>query len=467
MNNNKYKEIYNYESDFDVNASWSALESKLEQKKRRRGLLWFYWGAGMLSIVLFSGFLITSEYPQLSQNDTDKREIEIENQGPKNNSEVVRTLEQNQSFNLTTTLSKDVSADHSNATNGRINDVDASLDQGDLISNPSSTKIKESNTNPPKIKKQISPTDEANTNDALSDQPIFAVEKVEDDEDNSTEETSSPNFIVSQSGLLTSIGMLPPQVISPTNNRYTIYQNIIVPEVSQDISNKRLGLDFMVGMNFRSLKSNIENNDYVALREANESILESRKARLTYDHMISNKWFVRGAIDYTEINEKFTFNGVVDIYEEVTTEDIYTDHMGNVSALTNTSSEFKKLDIDIVKFNKITSLNLPISIGYVFNESNFKWSAISGLTLPIVSQYRGRIFNEFSEPITLAEVPSIAYSKRPKVHHGVEASYPFTPQFNVRFGAHIEYDLQKRISLLNVDQRYCSFFLLLGVSYNL
>ena len=142
---------------------------------------------------------------------------------------------------------------------------------------------------------------------------------------------------------------------------------------------------------FRRLSDNSSEPQeaYINLRNESESPTYSFHTGVRVSSNILKNVVVRVGLDYAQITEKFKVTNL-----ESTREVIIRDADGNVIS-TTVEEGFR----DIVKYNKIKSLNIPISLGYQNSIGKLGLSIHGGVAFNLISSHDGIILDNALMPM--------------------------------------------------------------------
>ncbi len=162
-----------------------------------------------------------------------------------------------------------------------------------------------------------------------------------------------------------------------------------------------IGIGFaLVNKSLRATdKSYIE---YKTIRETTESYLEAINANLAFNLKNKSGLFISSGINYTQIDERFTSKDSLNLYsqKEGVTKEI-TNSDGSLTVERSLKEVAKQLNWDKVIYNYYHFIDIPLSIGYSMNISNWKLQLSSGLSYNIVFAKRGQIIGFDNYPVNI------------------------------------------------------------------
>ncbi len=434
----EFKKLYDFESSLNINQEWKQISDRLDKKKRKRRFIWIFF-LGLIGIV-FTAIL----KPQFLSLKSNELEIAVDN----SDKELPKGL-LNTSKEKTASKSEikehlgDVESEY-NALNGNLeplqvtnNRIDVSSDYSDFT------------------------TINLETQNAINDEPMEMPFKVIE---NLTYQ--SHNWYAAFPIIIAP--MLNQESLPIKNDELEIDADYISTKSTQDISKYNLayslGVHALVGVFDRNLKNKSSNDSYIKLRRDSETAMEQIGTSLSFKVNLNKKWYLRTGLEYYRSTEKLRFKGQREILVKEDNPALYTDKYGNSSLVNVTSETLNKYDINILKYNYLHQISVPISVGYEFGlTEKFKIGLESGIQIPLYQSYDGVVLGE-KEPLENINRSTFVKSNKPLIHHGLNFTYNVHNDFNIHFGLYNRYDLSTRISQSDIEQCYRSYLLSIGVS---
>ncbi len=152
---------------------------------------------------------------------------------------------------------------------------------------------------------------------------------------------------------------------------------------------------------FKSIENRSATTQYLAKKDSSESMRLGYSAGVRLVKPITDNFLVRTGLQYTQINEKFTYR-TEDEVKTITVISVRTiiRGPGDTLRVTDTSTVqqvgFKTNSIK----NRYRSFDIPVTVGYQFGNDNLQFGINAGVIFNISSWYQGVILDS-----SLATVP--------------------------------------------------------------
>lgn len=473
MDNKNYKDIYDHKLPLDFYKEWTAIESKMKEKKKRRALIWIFSGIGVAICSLIMIPLLSKSDSIHSHNNMEQSEMSLKQKVSSNevasvidlkgdnlNENIVRTNEEIQQETATQKSIK-LSLQEKGSPTPRVVDSPfiKTANQEYLYSATSIHKdIYDSKLI--NLSKTTEGNDKSETANLAQIAHIEALVRTNEELYNRQEDKITLNKL-------------------PTINAYLaqLIEKKIIP-LEKDISTriidrnalaKRHSIHIMGsgGLAFRSLGINDENQQYANLRSATETVLDAYQVQLGYAYSINDHWQIASGFNIGTIVEKLNYQNEVQIsgYEEGAMIGTYTNHNGTTENLLGNLDYNRVYSIDVTRYNSANTIAIPLSLSYNTSLSRYSFSISTGASIPIYTSYKGKIVDTDRLPIDISEIKDLTIYNNIKINHGIGMEYRLHSNLSVLTGVRFEYDLGNRFDIQNVKQSYSSIMFQLGLSY--
>lgn len=200
------------------------------------------------------------------------------------------------------------------------------------------------------------------------------------------------------------------------------------PTIEKNASGNKKYLELYAGPDyaFRSL-SDTGNSEYLKRRKESTKFSSAYSAGIRYTKVFNNSMSVRGGLNYSQINEKFTFSqgNLVQITY------IINANGDTIGSYTTTGTRYK------TTINKYRSIDVPLVVGYEMGNGKFHANINAGIVVNIYSWQKGDVLDTAYQPV------SITTGKN-------SSPYQFKTNAGVGFigGVSVYYKLNDRIHLM-------------------
>ena len=442
--NNIKEKLSNHSSEIDIDNLWGNLESEVDainnQKKKRRGFVWFLFG-GMVAIVFGLGFFYwnadrlenvnldssVSENQEIKATRLTENEVEIKpvERGVINSESVSHDDLNLSGFNVgsvqeTVHSIVNKSVPKSGFESPRVSGINQTKESKSVISEAVPTDL-----NP-----KTSLLEESNTDEKLTDVEI--VEPIETEESVAKKETQE---VIKEAENSTPIVIEKEEIISP--EKVDAKEDLSPPNENKEDKKKLFKFAFSaqasISFTDRKLEEKLDTFTQLrALRNVSERMLETSQLglRITVEH--TSGFDLTSGINYTQINERFRYNESVITQDSVPGIQFFVRNFqneldtifGNVP-ITKTTTFNKKY------YNKYRLIEVPILLGWTKKFQKVRVGAQAGIFANISMKSVGHVLKSESEDFDV-EVDEIYKTNIGLSYYfGVSAGYIFRDNFEL------------------------------------
>jgi hypothetical protein len=164
------------------------------------------------------------------------------------------------------------------------------------------------------------------------------------------------------------------------------------PGIEKDAAGNKKYIEFYAGPDyaFRSLQDTA-NSAYLQKRKESTKFQSAFSAGVRYTKVFNNSMSVRGGVNFSQINEKFTFkqgNIVQVIY-------IINTNGDTIGSYTTTGSRYK------TTINRYRSIDIPLMIGYELGNGKWHANINAGPVINIYSWQKGDVLDASGNPVSI------------------------------------------------------------------
>ena len=402
----KIKELENFEISFDLEKEWNVISQRLDQKKKRTGIIYYILPLGICSLIaiifIYSNYFMTSVgraeiYSSRSESASIINSPELSVQVTQSPTQTDVQNEKETGI-ITATLSN---------TEMSKNDISTSMDRIIQSSGKKDTKYKkeeaefsggtsdkETNTSPIA---RLKDSDERGFSDLIinkretditSDQKLTNISVLPNDE-------KVLHEIMPNNVRLINLDFLPTiQYLVEGKNQISYADSRVVPAKKHNIFPWFLGLNFGVGIPTASYENGRnESSLYKDWRKSTESPLESLHAGMMIGKFINKNLYLNTGIQWHRINEQFNYSNElvkINILTDQPTS-IYENFRGDLDIEFGEIEKRTTTNIQKRKYNNFQSWAVPLKIGYMLPLGSFAIGIESGLIYQFSVQYEGEI----------------------------------------------------------------------------
>ncbi len=164
------------------------------------------------------------------------------------------------------------------------------------------------------------------------------------------------------------------------------------PGVEKDASGNKRYFEFYAGPDyaFRSLQDT-GNSAYLQKRKESTKFKSAFSAGVRYTKVFNNSMSVRAGVNYSQINEKFTFNqgNLVQVTY------IINNNGDTVGSYTTTGSRYKTTT------NRYRSVDIPLVVGYELGNGKLHANINAGPIINIYSWQKGDVLDANGNPVSI------------------------------------------------------------------
>jgi hypothetical protein len=164
------------------------------------------------------------------------------------------------------------------------------------------------------------------------------------------------------------------------------------PSIEKDASGNKKYFEFYAGPDyaFRSLQDT-GNSSYLQKRKESTKFKSAFSAGVRYTKVFNNSMSVRAGVNYSQINEKFTFNqgNVVQVTY------IINNNGDTIGSYTTTGSRYK------ATINRYRSIDIPLVVGYEVGNGKLHANINAGPIINIYSWQKGDVLDAGGNPVSI------------------------------------------------------------------
>ncbi|UAY52264.1 hypothetical protein [Ferruginibacter albus] len=237
------------------------------------------------------------------------------------------------------------------------------------------------------------------------------------------------------------------------------------PTIEKDAAGNKRYFEVYLGPDYgvRTL-SDTANSVYLQKREETSRFTYGYSAGVRYTKVFSNGMSVRAALNYSQINEKFTFiqGNIVQV-----TYTIDPNTGDTTGSYTVTGSRYK------TTYNAYRSIDIPLTIGYELGNGKIHANINAGIVANIYSWQRGDILDTNFKPVDITTGKgSTFYQFKTNVGLGVTGGasiyYKINEQLHFLAEPYVRYNFQPMgTNNLSLQQKYTTIGLRLGLRFDI
>ena len=218
------------------------------------------------------------------------------------------------------------------------------------------------------------------------------------------------------------------------------------------------GPDFV----FRSM-TDTGNSAYLQKRKESSKVSSAYSAGISYTKVFNNSMSLRAGINYSQINEKFTFNQG-HLVQVIYIIDANGDTTGSY---TSSGTRYK------TTHNKYRSVDIPLTVGYEMGNGRLHANVNAGLVVNVYSWQKGEVLDTTYQPISITTGKSSSpYQFKTKaglgVTGGVAVYYKLNDNVHLMAEPYFRYNLkQANKDVLTLKQKYNTVGLRVGLRVDL
>lgn len=234
--------------------------------------------------------------------------------------------------------------------------------------------------------------------------------------------------------------------------------------IEKDASGNKKYFEFYAGPDyaFQSLQDT-GNSAYLQKRKESTSFKSAFSAGIRYTKVFNNSMSVRGGVNFSQINEKFTFNqgNIVQVTY------IINANGDTVGSYTTTGSRYK------TTINRYRSIDIPIMIGYELGNGKLHTNINAGPVINIYSWQKGDVLDASGNPVSITTGKSSSpYQFKTNAGIGfmgaVSIYYKLNDRLHIMAEPYFRYNLsQMNKESITLKQKYQTAGLRLGIRLDL
>jgi hypothetical protein len=164
------------------------------------------------------------------------------------------------------------------------------------------------------------------------------------------------------------------------------------PALEKDAAGNKKYFEFYAGADyaFRSLQDTA-NSVYLQKRKESTKFKSGFSAGIRYTRVFNNSMSVRAGVNYSQINEKFTFNqgNIIQVTY------IINNNGDTIGSYTTTGSRYK------TTINRYRSIDIPLLVGYEMGNGKLHANINAGPVINIYSWQKGDVLDANGNPVSI------------------------------------------------------------------
>lgn len=222
-----------------------------------------------------------------------------------------------------------------------------------------------------------------------------------------------------------------------------------------------------VGTISRDLVTDMRELDsYVSAKDSSENVLEHVSLGFSFKYKLGGGFYSKAGLSINRWNEKMSYSATSDTITSVgeVPDVILLDLQGNETVTYTEGEVFSYNVIQWIRYNRLTQIDLPLSLGY--EQTLGRWSLFgeAAAIFNLHQQFRGF---QYSTELGIKENPQ-TFKSRIGMNFGLNAGVGFgiSPRIRARLSMRYYKSLDSVLnSETKIDQKYSSLGLRLGVAY--
>ncbi|MBK8519525.1 MAG: hypothetical protein WAT20_08465 [Ferruginibacter sp.] len=234
--------------------------------------------------------------------------------------------------------------------------------------------------------------------------------------------------------------------------------------IEKDASGNKKYLEFYAGPDyaFQHLQDTA-NSAYLQKRKESTSFKSAFSAGVRYTKVFNNSMSIRGGVNFSQINEKFSFNqgNIVQVTY------IINANGDTVGSYTTTGSRYK------TTINRYRSIDIPLMIGYELGNGKLHANINAGPVINIYSWQKGDVLDASGNPVSITTGKSSSpYQFKTNAGIGfmgaVSVYYKLNNRLHIMAEPYFRYNLsQMNKENITLKQKYQTAGLRLGIRLDL
>ncbi|MEP7237492.1 MAG: hypothetical protein ABI685_06500 [Ferruginibacter sp.] len=236
------------------------------------------------------------------------------------------------------------------------------------------------------------------------------------------------------------------------------------PSIEKDAAGNKKYFEFYAGPDYglRSLHDTA-NSTYLQQRKQSAQFKSGFSAGLRYTRVFRNSMSVRAGVNYSQINEKFTFNqgNIVQVTY------IINANGDTVGSYTTTGSRHK------TTINRYRSIDIPVVVGYELGNGKLHANINAGAIVNIYSWQQGDVLDQSGNPVSITTGKgSSPYQFKTNAGVGfigaVSVYYKLTDRLHIMAEPYFRYNFSPmNKETITLKQKYQTAGLRLGIRLDL
>jgi len=222
---------------------------------------------------------------------------------------------------------------------------------------------------------------------------------------------------------------------------------------------------------FKSIENKSATQQYLAKKDSSESMRLGYSAGVRLVKPITDNFLVRTGLQYTQINEKFTYR-TEDEVKTITVISVRTiiRGPGDTLRVTDTSTvQQVGYKTNSIK-NRFRSFDIPVTVGYQFGNDNLKFGINAGVIFNISSWYQGVILDSSMAAVPISKGTNQVYKNNIGlgIYGGISVLKKMGENTQLFFEPYFRYNLSGITSgQASYQQKFSLGGLSIGLRYNL
>lgn len=222
---------------------------------------------------------------------------------------------------------------------------------------------------------------------------------------------------------------------------------------------------------FKTVENRSATPQYLARKDSSESMRLGYTAGVRLVKPITDNFLVRAGVQYTQINEKFTYR-TEDEVKTITVISVRTiiRGPGDTLRITDTSTvQQVGYKTNAIK-NRYRSFDIPVTVGYQFGNDNLKFGINAGVVFNISSWYQGVILDSSLAAVPISKGSNQVYKSNigMGLYGGISILKKMGENTQLFFEPYFRYNLSAITSgQASYQQKFSLGGLSVGLRYNL
>ncbi len=447
---NKIEQLKTYSSPIDLPLEWDALDRRMNRKKRRKILVWFW---PLILGLMAAGYHYISDTNSKGVQDID---IQKGNNEAHQHDIASSVLDEagNKVYSSSTEPSKIANPlnEATRQTQTKTKILSSSNKQNQRYNQQRKLHIESRNAKDNGMIKDL-------TLDLLKPDHIVTEDMVHAALHQNEAEQDFKDIITIDALQITAVNQIKSQdghiTISPSDNA--------IPMLSKS---KPFFLDFrlMVGKPIYAYEAATHDAEInIAGRKENEKALECFASNFSIGKELGYQFYTSFGLSYQRIHDRWQSlrldTQAISIENQVL--ELYTNHQGITSQVSGTKQGRDIIKTTQTRFNTTEIFSGSWAIGRYFNIRKMRWNVEAHIYIPFKTQYQGQAVDDQGNLVSLDQI----YKPNADIQYGLHTSYLYPVSGNLAIYGGYDYNFSKLKSQLGFHRTQHLHSLTLGMKY--